>query len=102
MPHHKEDQHELLQTTLSNVVYQNRMSLCGDSNGHICCDRMQYEGILGIHSIGNRNEEKKTKLRFFSGKQSLHYVYFLRAQRKSKVALVSKGVSSGKNTLKNL
>ena len=59
MPHYKEDQYDLLQTTLSDVVYQDRMILCGDLNGHIGCDRKQYESILGIHSIGNRNEERK-------------------------------------------
>ena len=40
-------------------MYQDSMILCGDWNGHIGCDRKQYETVSGIHSIGNRNEEGK-------------------------------------------
>ena len=55
----KEEFYELLQTTVSEVMYQDTMILCGDWNGHIDCDRKQYETVLGIQSIGNRNEEGK-------------------------------------------
>ena len=60
----KEEFYELLQTTMSEVMYQDSMILCGDWNGHIGCDRKQYETVLGIHSIGNRNEEGKRILDF--------------------------------------
>ena len=53
----KEEFYELLQTTMSEVMYQDSTILCRDWNGHIGCDRKQYETVLGIHSIGNRNEE---------------------------------------------
>ena len=60
----KEEFYELLQTTMGDVMYQDSMILCGDWNGHIGCDRKQYETVLGIHSIGNRNEEGKRILDF--------------------------------------
>ena len=60
----KEEFYELLQTTMSEVVYQDSMILCGDWNGHIGCDRKHYETVLGIHSIANRNEEGKRILDF--------------------------------------
>ena len=49
---------------MSEFLYQDSMILCGDWNGHIGCDRKQYETVLGIHSIGNRNEEGKRILDF--------------------------------------
>ena len=55
----KEELYELLETTMSEVMYQDSTILYGDWNGHIGCDRKQYETLLGIHSIGNRNEEGK-------------------------------------------
>ena len=45
-------------------MHQDSMILCGDWNGHIGCDRKQYETVLGIHSIGNRNEEGERILDF--------------------------------------
>ena len=56
-PKENEEFYELLQTTISEVMYQDSIILYGDWNGHTGCDRKQYETVLGIHSIGNRNEE---------------------------------------------
>ena len=36
---------------MSEVMYQDSVILCGEWNGHIGCDRKQYETALGIHSI---------------------------------------------------
>ena len=49
---------------MNEVKYHNNMLVCGDINGHIGCDRRHYENVLGIHSIGNSNEEGSRILDF--------------------------------------
>ena len=96
----KEEFYELLQTTMGEVMYQDSMILCGDWNGHIGCDRKKYETVLGIHSIGNRNEEGKRILDFAVVNNLCIMNTFY--QHRAKSELGTDGITSGKSTLTNL
>ena len=93
--------YELLQTTPSEVMYQDSMILCGDWNDHIGCDRKQYETVLGIHSIENRNEEGKRPLCYAVVNNICIMNHFISTER-VKSGLGIDGIASGKNKLTNL
>ena len=60
----KEEFYRQLQDVLNNSKYKENIIMCGDWNGHIGTDRLNYEEIIGAHSIGNRNEDGKRILDF--------------------------------------
>ena len=41
---------------MDEMKYSDNVILCGDFNSHMGCDRVNYEGKIGVHSIRNRNE----------------------------------------------
>ena len=53
-----------VQEVMDDAKYQNNIILCGDWNGHVGCERRNYELNLGIHSIGGRNEAGEKILEF--------------------------------------
>ena len=73
---------------MDDAKYQNNIILCGDWNGHVGCDRRNYELNLDIHSIGDRNEAGKKDLILSSNKQSLYYEHLLPTQRISEMDMV--------------
>ena len=46
------------------MKYLDNVIRCGDFNGHLGCDRLNYEENSGMHSIGNRNEGGQRLLDF--------------------------------------
>ena len=53
-----------LQGLMDERKYSDNGILCGDFNGHVGCNRVTYEGNIGAHSIGNRNEGGQRLLDF--------------------------------------
>ena len=53
-----------MQDVLNNSKYKKNIIVCGDWNGHIGTDRLNYEGIIERHGVGNRNEDWKRILDF--------------------------------------
>ena len=52
----KHEFYQQLQGLMDEMKYSDNVILCGDFNGHVGCDRLNYEENIGAHSIGNRNE----------------------------------------------
>ena len=67
----KEEFYRQLQDVLNNSKYKKNIIVCGDWNGHIGTDRLNYEGIIEGHGVGNRNEDWKRILDFEDWKRIL-------------------------------
>ena len=55
-PAEKHEFYLQLQGLMDEMKCSDNIILCGDFNGHVACDRLNYEENIGAHSIGNRNE----------------------------------------------
>ena len=53
-----------MQGPLDEMKYLDIVILCEDFNGHVGCDRVNYEGNIGMHGIGNRDEGGQRLLDF--------------------------------------
>ena len=60
----KEEFYQQLQRLMDEMKYSDKVILCGDFNGHVGCNRINYEGDIGMHSIENRNEGGQRLLDF--------------------------------------
>ena len=60
----KDEFYQQLQGLMDEMKYSDNVILCGDFNGHVGCDRINYEGNIGTHSIENRNEGGQRLLDF--------------------------------------
>ena len=56
--------YQQLQGIMDEMKYSDNVILCGDFNGDVGCDRLNYEEDNGAHSIGNRNERGQRLLDF--------------------------------------
>ena len=56
-PSFEKDQfYQDLQDVTNTAIYKEKLSVCGDHNGHIGCVRDHVEAVVGAFSVGDRNE----------------------------------------------
>ena len=60
----KEEFYRLMQETMDEMKYQQNIIMCRDLNGHIGCNRVGCENIIGAHNIRERNMEGQRILDF--------------------------------------
>ena len=50
----KDEFYQQLQRLMDEMKYSDNVILCGDFNGHAGCDRINYEGNIGTHTVNPR------------------------------------------------
>ena len=60
----KNEFYQQQQGLVDEMKYSDNVILRGDFNGHVGCERLNYEENIGTHSIGNRNEGGQRLLDF--------------------------------------